>query len=130
MTATSAELEWDAVPGAISYKVRYKVAKSSPWIKFTTPETAAEIEGLLANTKYVWQIRTNCAKNPDVTSSWSEKQKFTTAEFKIGDVQSTSIKVYPNPFTSSSTISFYLYQDSQVLIELFDVTGKKTANDS
>lgn len=125
ITATSAELEWDAVVGVISYKVRYKVAKSSPWLKFNTPETSVEIEGLLANTKYTWQVRSNCSKNPEITSVWSEKQKFTTAEFKVADVQSTSFKVYPNPFTSSSTISFYMYQDSQVLIELFDVTGKK-----
>jgi hypothetical protein len=33
--------------------------------------------------------------------------------------------VYPNPFTSSATISFSLQQSSRVQIELYDVAGRK-----
>ncbi|MEO5673609.1 MAG: T9SS type A sorting domain-containing protein, partial [Chitinophagales bacterium] len=66
---------------------------------------------------------------PVVSSEWSEKQFFTTGSLRSGALEEVSfpieVDVYPNPFISSTTISFSLEQYSKVQIELYDVAGRK-----
>jgi hypothetical protein len=86
ITGTSALLTWNPTTSAFEYKVRYKLAGNGAWIKLVTPATSISISGLIPNTKYVWQVRSNCESDPLIASEWSAKQYyFTTAPFKIGE---------------------------------------------
>ncbi len=129
LTITSAKLNWDAVPIVIGYKVRYKVAGTSEWTNIQSIDNDKTLHGLTASTKYVWQVKSICSTPPVVSSDWSEKQFFTTGSLRSGALEDVSfpieMDIYPNPFMVSTTISFSLQQDSRVLIELYDVAGRK-----
>ncbi|OQX72554.1 MAG: hypothetical protein B6D61_13565 [Bacteroidetes bacterium 4484_249] len=46
-------------------------------------------------------------------------------EFSKTDNLGISLKNYPNPFTSETTFSFDISENSNVQLEVFDITGKK-----
>jgi hypothetical protein len=128
LTTTSAKLNWDAVLGAIAYKVRYKIAGTSEWTNIQSNDNDKTLHGLSASTEYVWQVKSICSMSPIVSSKWSEKQFFTTGSLKLTTEEvsmAIGIEVYPNPFTSSTTISFSSQQDSHTTIALFDLAGRK-----
>lgn len=61
ITANSATISWSAVLGASSYDVRYRVAGTSTWTTITgLTSNSTVLNGLLANTNYEWEVRTNC----------------------------------------------------------------------
>lgn len=72
ITASSATLNWGAVPGASNYTVQYKLATASTWISTgVTTSTNANISGLTGSSNYVWQVKTDC-------SPFSASTSFTT----------------------------------------------------
>ncbi len=128
LTTTSAKLNWDAVPGVIGYKVRYKVAGTSEWTSVQSYNNDKTLRNLTPNTEYAWQVKSICEVRPIISSAWSEKLFFTTNSLKLTAIEAPiaiKISIYPNPFLSSAIISFSLQQDSYVAIELLDVAGKK-----
>ncbi len=116
-------------PGAIGYKVRYKIAGTFEWTNIQSIDNDKTLKGLSASTEYAWQVKSICSVLPITASEWSEKQFFTTGSLRSGSLEVVSFpiesNVYPNPFISSTTISFSLQQDSRVQIELYDVAGRK-----
>jgi hypothetical protein len=85
------------------------------------------ITGLAASTEYVWQVKTVCDLATNITSDWSDPAAFTTAPLKLID-ESISLElfeIYPNPFSVQSTIHFYLRGNSDLTIDLFDLSGRK-----
>jgi hypothetical protein len=120
-------LEWDAVPGVLGYKVRYKATGTTQWTNIQSIDNDKTLKGLSASTEYVWQVKSICSMSPIVSSEWSEKQFFTTGSLRSGALEDVSfpieVDVYPNPFMVSTTISFLLEQDSHVTVELFDMAG-------
>jgi photosystem II stability/assembly factor-like uncharacterized protein len=129
ITGTSAKLNWDAVPGAEGYKVRYKVSGSGEWtLKYSTGN-AKTLNNLSPNTSYTWEVKTYCTINPGLSSDWSAKQKFTTGTLRIGDesAQQVSFQIYPNPAGDQTTIQFTLPQSSYVSIKVYDVSGREIA---
>lgn len=125
ITATSAKLNWYAVPGAIGYKVRYKIASTSEWIVIQSNDNDKSLSGLTPNTEYIWQVKSICGVNPIVSSEWSAKQFFTTSSLKQAFDENPLLDIYPNPFSSSTTISFSLLQDGNATITLYDLAGRK-----
>jgi hypothetical protein len=125
ITGTSAKLNWDAA-GAEGYKIRFKVSGTGDWILRYSTGLSKTLNNLSPNTGYTWEVKTYCTINPGVSSDWSVKQSFTTGTQK-SEVSSsrTFFDMYPNPFSSLSIISFSLTNDSQVQIQLYDLTGRK-----
>jgi hypothetical protein len=60
ITGASAQLHWNAVPGAQSYTVRYRRVGTNAWTQITVPGTSAFLQGLAANAGYIVQVRSNC----------------------------------------------------------------------
>jgi hypothetical protein len=76
ITTSSANVNWSAVAGAVSYTVEFKPASSAVWIAAgTTASTSASLTGLTTSTLYDWRVRTNCSAS---TSGFSAAQ-FTSA---------------------------------------------------
>jgi uncharacterized protein YodC (DUF2158 family) len=46
-------------------------------------------------------------------------------EIQNNTVQNISVNIYPNPISSNASIQINLNIDSDVLVEFFDMTGKK-----
>jgi len=125
ITNSSANLTWNALPGAVKYKVQYKAAGNNPWSTVSSTTSSKLLNGLSPNTKYTWKVKSICQTNPNVTSPWSEKQTFMTL-LRLGEwEEQMSMTIYPNPFSSHATISFYVNQQTQTVIELYSVTGSR-----
>jgi N-acetylneuraminic acid mutarotase len=131
LSSYSAKLSWFAVSGVVGYKFRYKVSGADNWIVTSSVDTVELIQGLSPETEYVWQVKSICGVNPIISSEWSAKQFFTTFPLRITEedgssgIQSSALSIYPNPFTSSTTISFSLNENSYTTLELFDLEGRK-----
>jgi hypothetical protein len=124
ITGNSAELVWNPVAVASTYKLRYKIGSSSSWKKISSTETSITINGLIANTKYVWQIKGKCGG--DLTSIWSSKQHFTTSVLRNGAEQVKTLSLYPNPVSQSFTLNIQLgtTTNQSVTIHLLNVFGQ------
>src|SRR6185295_923852 len=71
-TETTADVTWDAIPGAVYYIVDYKAAASSTWLPAgSTATNSKTITGLTATTLYDWRVKSSCS------GSFSQAQ-FTT----------------------------------------------------
>lgn len=125
-TASSAQLSWKAVTHASIYKVQYKVKKSDSWTTIKVVDTnTLVISGLSAATEYAWQVKSRCAKDPDVLSDWSKKNFFITAALKEGSIAPAKLQIYPNPALDNTVLHFSLAKPSQVMLSIFDVNGKE-----
>lgn len=73
VTANSANLSWNAVSGASSYRVEYKLSTDTGWtlLQSATTSTSASLSGLSASTAYNWRVRTNCSSSNSTYSSAS-----------------------------------------------------------
>ncbi|MBL7825958.1 MAG: fibronectin type III domain-containing protein [Saprospiraceae bacterium] len=72
VTGTSALLSWNAVAGATTYTVQFKVASSSSWSAAgNTTASSLTLNNLSNNTNYQWQVKTDC-------SGFSTTASFTT----------------------------------------------------
>jgi hypothetical protein len=60
VTSNSANITWDAVASAISYGIRIKPASSGIWNNTSSATNSRNFIGLLANTTYDIEIRSNC----------------------------------------------------------------------
>jgi hypothetical protein len=76
ITTNSATISWNALAGAISYDVDYKVNTSSTWINLATGTTllSQNLSGLSQNTTYDYRVRANCS---GATGAYTQAQ-FTT----------------------------------------------------
>ena len=72
MTTTTVNVVWNAVAGAVSYRVDYKMTSATTWTAGPTAATnAATLTGLQPNTSYEVRTVTNCAYNAQSTPSLS-----------------------------------------------------------
>ncbi|MBP9882066.1 MAG: T9SS type A sorting domain-containing protein [Chitinophagales bacterium] len=126
ISSTTATFKWLGISEALSYKLRYKTAGNSEWTFTKSINNYKTIQGLTPNTEYTWQVKSFCDIQPVVTSDWSEKQFFTTDELRLSeaDVDEMNFSIYPNPLSSSATVSFFLTEESNVTIELMDVNRR------
>ncbi len=77
ITSSGAVISWAAVAGATNYQVQYKLASSSTWLTATNTNTTTNytLTGLVANSLYNVQVRTNCTSGSSIYTS----TQFTTA---------------------------------------------------
>ena len=128
ITYTKATLNWNAVEGAVKYKVRYKVTGNNPWSSAYSSSASKTISGLIPNTQYTWQVKTVCSLQPISESEWSAKQTFTTSLKLSGEKEAAfNLSISPNPFSDLTTITFSLADETFTTLEIFDLTGRYKA---
>jgi hypothetical protein len=76
----TATISWNAVSGANSYSVDYKLNSSGTWTNFATAQTAttANLTGLVQGSLYDWRVRATCTAG---TGNYATAQFTTTAPF-------------------------------------------------
>lgn len=126
LTATSASLEWDAVPGAIGYKIIYHEDGNPLGVKKSASTNSKVITGLSPNTTYKWTLQTICSNPPLVASASVKGPDFTTLPQKISENEyaGTLLQVYPNPATNEVTISFDISEKNFVGVKVIDLNGR------
>jgi hypothetical protein len=75
ITHNSATLSWNAMPGAVNYRVIYRLSSDVNWTGVDVAGTSYNLTGLLPNSEYRWGVRTNCMSS---SSAYSNALIFTT----------------------------------------------------
>ena len=73
----SATLDWDDVPGAWGYRVRYK-SQGGSWSYDTVNTSNISLSSLQVASVYFWQVKSMCDSLGLNTSSWTPMQFFIT----------------------------------------------------
>jgi N-acetylneuraminic acid mutarotase len=127
--ATSVKLSWSVEATAQTYSVRYRKTGTLQWSKTSALSNLKKLTGLMHDTEYEWGVKSICDAASNVSSDWSATQTFTTKPLRIEGQEKETItfSVFPNPVSSSATISFSTEVISRISIELLDVAGIKNS---
>lgn len=70
VTSSGATLNWNAVSGASTYDVEFKLSSSSTWLNAAqqTSSLSVTLTGLGAASSYDWQVRANCPQGSSIYS--------------------------------------------------------------
>jgi hypothetical protein len=128
VTPIKATLKWDAVLGAIGYRVKYKPAGASEWSHTISTNNQITINDLIPNTEYSCQVKTVCSKSPLATSESSAYLTFITLNFKFEDEmfsnKSSLVSGYPNPVKNQLTINMSM-PSGDITISINNLEGKR-----
>lgn len=136
-------LDWKAVGGIDNYEYQLDTTNTfnspllvsgakayistSPYNSDTEHQTAS----LLHDQTYYWRARTLTTID---TSAWSATWMFHVSQSGVGVEEQSAIgneqlaiRVYPNPFTESTVISFNLAHSEDVQLSMYDLTGRQVA---
>ncbi len=131
-------LYWDWVENrcARKYEVRYKPTDQADWFTITTRfnETKHHIRKIKDGKSWEWQVRANY--DGGLYSEWSDVKTFTTPLCPQGDPtcnhyprraepSTVTTEIVPNPSNGNFHFNFNCEQESDVLISIYDITGKK-----
>ena len=122
VTTNSAQVSWTAVQGVNGYEVEYGASGFNQGAGTTVQAStnSASLTGLTANMAYDVYVRSVCGEG--VYSAWSNVTSFTTREGEgIDDVNSAAIALYPNPATTTVTISGI---EGQATVTVVDMNGR------
>ena len=126
-TENAIKVQWSAVVGATTYKLRYQALGETGWHTKTipAPKTAQIIKGLTCNTTYVFQISSMC---DGVLSDPSPLQTCVTALCRSGNGESgTGFALFPNPATVFVQVATAL-PDEQVQVLVYTSSGQLVEN--
>ncbi|TVQ01623.1 MAG: T9SS C-terminal target domain-containing protein, partial [Balneolaceae bacterium] len=116
------QFNWNPSSRAFEYIIQVSTREdfSELQIERTLNETSYNSpEQLDFATIYFWRVK---ATNDGGESNWSEVNSFVT------EVRNTRIDPnYPNPFNSSTTLRYQLSATQNVVIDIFDITGRRVA---
>jgi Metallo-peptidase family M12/Secretion system C-terminal sorting domain/Fibronectin type III domain len=131
ITGTTALIKWNTVGGAINYSLDY-AATNNPnyWITATPNTNSFSLYNLQTNMPYQIRIKTVCGGG--AASAYSSNVVFTTAAQFGGNNSglaaapstTNTMTIAPNPVTDKFTIYFALKEESNIDLELTDVTGR------
>jgi len=76
ITTSAADLAWDAISGAISYNIQYRIVGSGSWTLTSSSTNAITISPLIPAANYEWQAQTVCSLS---TSAFSSSANFSTS---------------------------------------------------
>lgn len=127
-TATSATVSWDAVPGAIEYRIMGQRGTQAPQYFVTTNTTRTFGSAIIKPSKtYQWSVQTHCADG--TWSDYSAVYTFTTPAAVTYNTEArnaaaiTDIQVAPNPATDEIRVTVPTQQDG--VLKVYDITGRE-----
>ena len=77
ISASAANIYWNDVSGAASYKVQYKTSAAAAFTTVTSSTNSVSLTGLVASTVYTYQVQTVCSSS--LSSALSTPATFTTS---------------------------------------------------
>jgi subtilisin-like proprotein convertase family protein len=102
---TTVTIDWNAVPDADRYRIRWRPVGSPTWQQITilAPASTNTFTGLLPDTEYEFQFKTRCTSE---TTPWGPLDFFTTGDGPIGPVCGAWAPDMVTPGSSTVTITY------------------------
>ncbi len=129
---TAVLLRWALPADSISsFKLRYRVVGSAVFISRQIKSNTNHfgITGLLPNTTYQWQMKSNCTAD---TSGWVSGPDFTTTSSLVSSSnadavkdKNVSVQIMPNPSKGNITVAYKSSNATNLQLNIFYITGKK-----
>lgn len=125
ITATSAVVSWQLVPGAVGYDIEYRLMPGGAWTpagSVLAPVNTYTLTGLSAISNYQVRVRSYCdINNPD---PWGTAVSFTTLTLSgLAADLNVDFEVYPNPAQHQLTIR-HSNQRKITQIRILDLSGR------
>ena len=122
ITTSSAVVNWTA-NGSSSYEVGYGPLGTTTdnCTRRTTTTNSYTITGLEEGTNYVVYVRSICGDG--IYSDWTAGFNFMTTEVGIDDVDNNAISLYPNPASSTVTLTGI---EGEATVTVVDMNGRET----
>ena len=121
-------LQWQSVSGAVSYELYvYTQAGDLVYHETNITSTSRQIGPLLYDSVYIWMVK---AKSYIGESPFSHSFRFTTESASgLEDIdlplEFTLRQNYPNPFNPITTIEYYMHQNAEVKLIIYDILGNE-----
>ena len=133
ISSNSADLVWDALSSAVSYRVKWRKTSGPLNVNVVTTNTLP-LTGLDPSSTYKWRVRSNCDASESNVSAFTSWQFFNTASSIRIDNGSSSfinnLNIYPNPTRGVFNISFVSEEVDFIEIVILDDFGKFVFIDS
>lgn len=130
MTTTDLNLHWDAVAGATTYVLQYRVRTVNTWHTISGITTNVyHLAGLTPSTIYMWKVKAVCSSG---ISAWSVTSKFKTRTVmpliapnnsEVSSTNGTTLRISPNPVTDQFSVQTPLAPGETATIEVADLKG-------
>ena len=127
ITDNTAHVAWTPAEGTDTWQIVVTDAQGSDVVDEVRSESYFDLAGLTAGKDYTVRVRTVCGD--DNFSAYVSANFRTTGGVGIGDVNTVSCTIYPNPTTSSTTISVSGV-NGKVKIEVVDMNGRVVSSDN
>lgn len=125
VTDNTAMFSWNAIPGALNYKVSYKLDTDTKWTIAYTLKNSITITGLNSGASYTWGVRTECAEGWKPNSSGMSFTTLLTREGNgIDNENDLLASVYPNPADEVIQVMMYCETEQDVKLSIYDLAGK------
>jgi hypothetical protein len=125
ITTTSAEIGWDAVPGAVSYEYGVRVIGVTGWVYYTTTTNALVFSGLSAGRQVRLRVKAICSID---ASSYSSTYIFNTPSSKLSG-EFSNVSVFPNPTKGELNLHFVSEEIQDVNIQVVSTYGELVFED-
>ena len=125
ITTTSAEIGWDAVPGAVSYEYGVRVIGVTGWVYYTTTTNALVFSGLSAGRQVRLRVKAICSID---ASSYSSTYIFNTPSSKLSG-EFSNVIVFPNPTKGELNLHFVSEEIQDVNIQVVSAYGELVFED-
>jgi choice-of-anchor B domain-containing protein len=120
ITATSARVNWTAVPGALSYQVQGRKVGTTNFRNSTTSGTFRNVSGLNSGTAYEWKVRVQCSSGE--ISAFSPLSTFSTLALRTEPEPVASLS--PNPASTQTLLSIESAPEGPLEWQLLDLLGR------
>jgi hypothetical protein len=124
ITQTTAKLNWNDVPDAVYYYVKYKRTVQNNWKTKKANQSQVTLKNLFANTEYQYQIYAVCMNGYE--SDLSPLATFTTLPLKLYLQMAQPVFAFelaPNPAGESVTIQLQSPAIGDLNCRIYDITG-------
>ena len=131
VTASSATASWQPTNGALGYRVSYGeydfIEAQALRVEVDANTTSYTFTGLEAETRYEFYVQTKCGEGLFSSITQGDRIDFMTeASQGIYDVESGTLTLFPNPASTSVTLSVSGI-DGEVTVEIVDMNGRKVS---
>jgi hypothetical protein len=129
---TTLLIGWNGSRGATSYRLQVSTAADFSSLVLDSSNLIGSsfgVRDLDENTQYYWRVSaTNAAGTGDFSNPWNFTTKGPTWSEQPGSNMPTGYALYqnfPNPFNGATVIWYAIPEYNNVIVEVFDLSGKK-----